>query len=114
MKLNDEQRDGVLVVRVEERRLDASKAPQFKDEMTRRIEAGSNLIVLDLSQVDFVDSSGLGAIVTCLKRLGPRGNLAISGTKGAVTRLFALTRMDRVFPLHDTVDAAVEGLFGGQ
>ena len=63
-----------------------------------------------LSGVDFVDSSGLGAIVSCLKRLGPRGNLAIAGAKGAVSRLFTLTRMDKVFTLHDSVDAAVAQL----
>jgi anti-sigma B factor antagonist len=105
--LSDEQRNDILVVRVDEKRVDASRAPQFKDEITRRIEAGHTRLVLDLSGVDFVDSSGLGAIVACLKRLGPRGDLAIAGAKGAVSRLFTLTRMDKVFPLHDTVDAAV-------
>ena len=106
--VSDEQRNDILVVRVDEKRVDASRAPQFKDEITRRIEAGHTRIVLDLSGVDFVDSSGLGAIVACLKRLGPRGDLAIAGARGAVSRLFTLTRMDKVFPLHETVDAAVE------
>ncbi len=105
--LSDEPRGGVLVVRVDEKRVDASKAPMFKDEITKRIEAGHSRFVLDLGGVEFVDSSGLGAIVACLKRLGPRGDLAIAGAKGAVSRLFTLTRMDKVFPLHDTVDAAV-------
>ncbi len=106
--LSDEQRNDILVLRVEEKRVDASKAPRLKDEITQRIEAGHHRLVLDLSGVEFVDSSGLGAIVACLKRLGPRGNLAIAGAKGAVMRLFTLTRMDKVFPLHDTVEAAIE------
>jgi len=106
--LTDERRNDVLIVRVAEKRVDASKAPQFKDGITRRIEAGHNQLVLDLSEVEFVDSSGLGAIVACLKRLGPRGNLAIAGATGSVQRLFTLTRMDRVFAMHDSVDAAVE------
>jgi anti-sigma B factor antagonist len=108
--LTSELRNNVLVVHVAEKRVDASKAPLFKDEMTKCIESGQNQLVLDLSGVDFVDSSGLGAIVACLKRLGPRGNLAIAGAKGAVSRLFTLTRMDKVFTLHDTVDAAVAQL----
>ena len=62
------------------------------------IEAGHTRLVLDLSGVDFVDSSGLGAIVACLKRLGPRGDLAIAGARGAVSRLFTLTRMDTGLP----------------
>jgi anti-sigma B factor antagonist len=110
MMLVDEQRKNVLVLRVEEKRVDASKAPAFKDEVTKHIEAGHSQLVLDLSRVEFVDSSGLGALVACLKRLGPRGNMAIAGASGAVIRLFNLTRMDRVFSLHDSVDAAVEQL----
>src|SRR5690348_11256934 len=108
--LTSELKNNVLVVRVAEKRVDASKAPIFKDEMTKCIEGGQNQIVLDLSGVDFIDSSGLGAIVSCLKKLGPRGSLAVAGAKGAVSRLFTLTRMDRVFALHDTVDAAVDQL----
>jgi len=108
--LSIESRDNVLVVRVSEKRIDASKAPAFKDEITRCIDAGQSQIVLDLSGVDFIDSSGLGALVSCLKRLGPRGSLAVAGATGAVSRLFTLTRMDRVFALHPTVDSAVEQL----
>jgi anti-sigma B factor antagonist len=108
--LSTELRNNVLVVHVAEKRVDASKAPVFKDEMTKCIDSGQNQIVLDLSGVDFIDSSGLGAIVSCLKRIGPRGSLAVAGATGAVSRLFSLTRMDRVFALHDSVDAAVEQL----
>ena len=106
--LSTDLRNNVLVVRVTEKRIDASKAPSFKDEMTKCIDNGQNQIVLDLSDVDFIDSSGLGALVSCLKRLGPRGSLAVAGAAGAVSRLFTLTRMDRVFALHPTVDSAVE------
>jgi anti-sigma B factor antagonist len=108
--LSIDQRNNVLVVHVAEKRIDASKAPAFKDEMTKCIDGGQNQIVLDLSGVDFIDSSGLGAIVSCLKRLGPRGSLAVAGASGAVSRLFTLTRMDKVFTLHPTVDSAVEQL----
>jgi anti-sigma B factor antagonist len=108
--LSTDLRDNILVVRVEEKRIDASKAPAFKDAVTRCIDAGQNQIVLDLSHVDFIDSSGLGALVSCLKRLGPRGSLAVAGATGAVSRLFSLTRMDRVFALHPSVEAVVEQL----
>ena len=108
--LSTESRDNILVIRVSEKRIDAGKAPAFKDEIARCIDAGQNQLVLDLSSVDFIDSSGLGALVSCLKRLGPRGSLAVAGATGAVSRLFTLTRMDRVFALHPTVDSAVEQL----
>lgn len=112
MMIDDEDRGGVLVVRIGEKRLDASRAPLFKEEIAARIERGYSQIVLDLSSVEFIDSSGLGAIVSCLKRLGPRGNLSVAGASGAVAKLFALTRMDRVFSLHDTADAAVANVSG--
>jgi anti-anti-sigma factor len=108
MKLNDEERLGVLVVHVVMPRIDALCASAFKEEIAARIEKGHHRLVLDLSDVDFVDSSGLGALVACLKRIGPLGTIAIVGTKGVVSKLFTLTKMDRVFPLYDTVDAAIE------
>lgn len=100
----------VLVVRVTELRLDASKAPTFKERIGSLIDQGASRLVLDLRDVDFIDSSGLGMIVSCLKRLGPTGNLAIAGANGPVRRLFTLTRMDRVFSMYDTSEAAVASL----
>ena len=107
MDVTEETRGGVLVLRVGEARLDAAKAPAFRDELIRRVEAGQTALVLDLSAVEFMDSSGLGALVSCVKRMGSRGTLAVAGAKGAVARLFQLTRMDKVFALHDDVEAAV-------
>jgi anti-sigma B factor antagonist len=107
MNLVDEAREDVLVVRVQDTRIDASRAPVFKDEITKRVEARRTKLVLDLTLVEFIDSVGLGALVSCFKRMGGRGKLVIVGAKGAVSRLFSLTRMDRVFPLYPTVDEAV-------
>ena len=64
------------------------------------IESGHPLIALDLSEVDFIDSSGLGAIVSVLKQLDGRGDLVIVGAKPAVMNLFRLTRMDKVFRMY--------------
>lgn len=100
----------VLVVSPLGKRLDASQAPSFKARMIELIEAGQLTIVLDLSNVEFVDSSGLGAIVGCLKRLGQRGDLAIAGAGRSVAKVFALTRMDKVFRMHETPDEAVRAL----
>jgi anti-sigma B factor antagonist len=109
MRLVEEARDGVLVVRVQDTRIDASRAPVFKDEITKRVEAGQTKLVLDLTLVEFIDSVGLGALVSCFKRVGGRGKLVIVGARGAVSRLFSLTRMDRVFPLYKSLDEAIAG-----
>jgi anti-sigma B factor antagonist len=106
MELRDENHGELLVVQVCSPRLDASQAPQFKEEITSRITNGHTKLVLDFSMVDFIDSTGLGVLVACMKRLG-KGQLSIVGVTGAVSRLFAITRMDRVFALYPTMDSAL-------
>jgi anti-sigma B factor antagonist len=106
MEIKDESRGDLLIVHVCSPRLDASQAPQFKEEITSRITSGHTRLVLDFSMVDFIDSTGLGVLVNCMKRLG-KGQLSIVGVQGAVSRLFALTRMDRVFALYPTMDTAI-------
>ena len=112
MNITDELQGNILVLRVGETRLDAARAPALREELLRHIDAGHSQIVLDLSRTDFLDSSGLGALVSAVKRLGSKGTLAIAGAQGAVTRLFSLTRMDRIFALHPSVDAAVTQMAG--
>jgi anti-sigma B factor antagonist len=112
MNISEEQRGDILILRVAEGRLDAAKAPALRDALLRQIDTGHNQIILDLSGTEFMDSSGLGALVSTVKRLGSRGTLAIAGAQGAVTRLFTLTRMDRVFALHPSVDVAIEKMAG--
>lgn len=109
--MTEELADGVRV-RVLENRLDAALAIRFKDRLREIAARNGPVILLDLSCVDFMDSSGLGALVSCLKRLGSRGALAVVGTKGEVARLFRLTRMDRVFALHPDLETAVAQLEG--
>ena len=112
MNITEEAQGDILILRVGEPRLDAARAPAFREELLRQIDAGHSRIVLDLTATEFMDSSGLGALVSAVKRLGSRGTLAIAGSQGAVTRLFTLTRMDRVFALHPSVDAAIQKMAG--
>ena len=112
MNITEELQGEIMVLRVGETRLDAARAPGLREELLRLIDAGHSQIVLDLSATDFLDSSGLGALVSAVKRMGSKGTLAIAGATGAVPRLFSLTRMDRVFALHPSVDAAVTQMAG--
>ena len=112
MNITEELQGDILILRVGESRLDAARAPALREELLRQIDAGRSQIVLDLSATEFLDSSGLGALVSAVKRLGSRGTLAIAGAHGAVARLFSLTRMDRVFTLHPNTEAAVVQMAG--
>lgn len=93
----------MLVVTAMEQRIDAAGAIQFKDRMRELVQDPAPRVVLDLSQVTFLDSSGLGAVVAVMKLLGPSRTLELSGLTPTVQKVFRLTRMDSVFTIHERV-----------
>ncbi|MFN3605858.1 MAG: STAS domain-containing protein [Cypionkella sp.] len=103
MQLVAEKVSGVVVVRVAQDRIDAACAIQFKDQMRALAQAGSPKVLLDLQQVAFIDSSGLGAIVAVMKALAPAQKLELSGLTSTVKKVFRLTRMDSIFTIHDAL-----------
>ncbi len=110
MKISSSQVENSLIVTVEDSRIDAAVAVRFKDEMKEICGNRPKQVVLDLSAVDFVDSSGLGAIVGSMKQLGRSRRLDLVGLTPAVEKVFRMTRMDSVFRIFETVDAAVEDI----
>ena len=110
MQFEEQQQQGVLIVRPLERRLDAAVAQEFKLFMAERVQAGHRVIALDLGDVAFVDSSGLGAIISLLKSLGDSGAIAVFGADTNVRSLFRLTRMDRIVPMVATAEEALAEL----
>ncbi len=108
MKLSSILTDTLRIVTVEETRIDAAAAIQFKDAMRTETEEGPDRVILDLSIVDFIDSSGLGAIVASMKQMGRDRRLDLAGLTPAVEKVFRLTRMDTVFNLYPTLDAALD------
>ena len=90
-----------LVIELRENRLDAAVAIQFKDAIRSATTHAGSPVILDLSKVEFMDSSGLGAIVGAMKLLGPERPLEIAALSPSVRKVFRLTRMDTVFRIHD-------------
>lgn len=112
MKLETERHGDLLLVRVQEPRLDAALAIRFKDALRALAAEGTPRVLLDLEQVGFLDSSGLGALVAVMKYLQPARTLELACLSPGVERVFALTHMGRVFTVHETVAAARAG--GGE
>lgn len=108
MNLSSKQIGDALIVRVCEARIDSLVAIQFKDLMRSAVPeclknpAGPARVVLDLAEVTFVDSSGLGAIVAAMKFLAPALRLELAALQPNVARVFRLTRMDGVFVIHES------------
>ena len=97
----------MLVIQALEDRIDAASAIQFKDRMRELTQVPATRVVLDLSQVAFLDSSGLGAVVAVLKSLAPARKLELAGLTPTVQKVFRLTRMDSVFVIHEQVPNAL-------
>lgn len=109
MKLTLHPEHDVLVVTVEEQRLDAAIATAFKDRVRDAISETSSRVRLDLSHVQFMDSSGLGAVIAIFKTLPQGRKLEIDGLSPNVERVFRLTRMDSILPLRHKLAAAPAG-----
>jgi len=116
MQIEERNQGDILIIKALESRIDARIAPQFKDHMAQSIDNGKTRIVLNLSSVDFIDSSGLGAIISTLKRLNNKGSddqrveLVVCGLSEAVKTMFSLTRMDRVFQIFEDEENALTAL----
>ncbi|MCU0902486.1 MAG: STAS domain-containing protein [Tabrizicola sp.] len=107
MQLKTETRPKVISVLVLEDRIDAATAIQFKERMRDLTRDGPSRVVLDLAHVQFLDSSGLGAIVAVKKMLGPDRVLELASLTPTVEKVFRLTRMDSIFTIHPSLAVAV-------
>lgn len=114
MNITLDNKEDLTVLRLHEERLDAHISQEFKEYLLRLLENGAKALILDLSEVRFVDSSGLGALLSGHKNAGLReGRFALSGVQARVQSMFELTRLHRVFEIHPTVEAALVGGAGG-
>lgn len=112
MKFDERQEQETMVIRPLEKRLDSYVAEELKVHMKNIVHNGYQQIVLDLSDVEFVDSSGLGAIIATMMALRPQGKLMVCNLSDNVLALFRLTRMDRVIPVMDDADKALRAMSG--
>lgn len=101
---------GKVVVRAQGR-LDSDSAPAFKEQIRDVAQTELDFVILDLEAVDFIDSSGLSALVTALKAIRQQGGmLNLCKLQPQVLTALRLTLLDRVFSIFPSVeDALSEG-----
>jgi len=102
MDFHVEQAEGVTVILPKAEYLDASNSKEFRDRAEALFQPGARVLV-DLSPVQFIDSSGCGAILTCLKALNKTGGeMKLCAITNPVRALFDLVRMNKIVDIHKT------------
>ncbi|HWI41091.1 MAG TPA: STAS domain-containing protein [Verrucomicrobiae bacterium] len=100
MNLKIEQKNDILIIAVKEERLDAHNANDLKGELLHSFDEGKKNILVDLQDVRFIDSSGLGALVSGFKNaITHQGSLKLASLQPQVKSMFELTRLHRVFDI---------------
>jgi len=103
-----EEKDNVVLIQVKEERLDAHNSGELKTQMLNLFEEGKNNLIVNLSEVRFVDSSGLGSLVSGFKNASARnGSLKLCGLQPQVKSMFELTRLHRVFEIFPASEDAL-------
>lgn len=90
-------------------RMDAQVSGLLKERIQELLDQGATRIVMDLEGLEFLDSSGLGALVSCLRRIKEKkGEIKLAGLRPEVRSIFEITRVSRLFQICETVEEAVK------
>jgi anti-sigma B factor antagonist len=88
--------------------IDVYTAPKLREQLVDLVNGGRYHLVIDMESVDFLDSTGLGVLVGGLKRVRAHdGSLRLVCTQERILKIFRITGLTKVFPIHDTVEEAV-------
>jgi anti-sigma B factor antagonist len=108
-RIRERDLDGRATVVEVEGEIHVSTAPEFSGMLSAAIDGGRTALVLDLSGVTFIDSTGLSVLLNGLRRvMRAGGRMALVCTNPTVLRLFEITRLDSTFDIHAALEPAVE------
>lgn len=107
LTLSTHEADGTTVVAVGGE-IDVYTAPRLRDKFTELVAAGSYDIIVDMQNVEFLDSTGLGVLVGGLKKVRAHdGSLDLVCTQDRLLKIFRITGLAKVFVIHDSAEAAL-------
>ncbi|WP_285056453.1 STAS domain-containing protein [Pedobacter ginsengisoli] len=109
MKISKQQSGDIGVIIIEEKEANLSNSDEFKELILEEITSGTRKLIISFKQVEYLDSSFLGALVAILKALLPyNGKLILTDMNDDIVNLFQLTRLDKIFILHNDLENAVK------
>lgn len=107
LEIPDSDVDGWTVVAASGE-IDVAAAPTLRNQLVELISAGSAQVVLDLENVDFIDSTGLGVLVGAVRRArAADGDVRLVCTNSRILKVFDVTGLDEVFAIESSVEDAV-------
>ena len=90
--------------------IDVYTAPKLREAIVSAVDAGHTHLIIDVQKVEFLDSTGLGVLVGALKRVrADSGSLDIVCTQERILKIFRITGLTKVFPIHGSVQDAIAG-----
>ena len=102
-----QETDRLTVIEIQAGVLDASNSQQFREAVTPMLHSNT-IVLLDLSGVEFVDSSGLGALLSCLRRLNEvQGDLQLCSLAPPVRYVLQLARVHKIIDIFNDRDEAL-------
>lgn len=109
MKLNDFEQDGVMILEPKGKIMGGPDATILHEKLYELIEKGKKKFVIDLSRVEWMNSTGLGIIISGLTTLrNNEGELKLANVTEKIKSLLVITKLATVFDAYDTVDEAIK------
>ncbi|MEO6940660.1 MAG: STAS domain-containing protein [Candidatus Kapaibacterium sp.] len=109
MHFTIEQEDAITIFRLKESRLDSMNSSALKAEFLILAQPDVETLIVDLSEVSYVDSAGLSALLLAQRQQSThKGDVRLVGANENISSLLRLTQLDRIFPVYPTIEAAIE------
>jgi anti-sigma B factor antagonist len=105
----DHRKEGDYTVLEVGGEVDVYTAPKLREKLVELVGDGNYHIIVDMTKVEFLDSTGLGVLVGGLKRVrSHEGSLALVCNQERILKIFRITGLTKVFPIHDSLDEALQ------
>lgn len=108
MRVEILENNGVLIIRLQENRLDTSLVTDFKSKSAEFVKKGDVNLVINMSSVQFIDSSMLGTLISLIKGVGTYGEIKLCELTKNVKLVFQMTRLDKIFGVFDSEKEAID------
>ncbi len=102
-----EEKDGFSIIKLEEKKLGVENIVAVKNSILKALESAGDKVVLDFSQVEYLDSSGMGMLLSIQKKTNGK-ELRLAGLNSAVLNLLKLTKLDTIFKIYNSVSEATK------